>query len=203
LALTTTDAVDEAVAASEHLPAAADATDNPEVASYTLLAYGIAQRDTNPRAAYDAHRRGLEIAQDSGNRQLETFHAGNLSRLAAIHGEPVDALDYAHLAIRRFYNSGSYSVVTSAFAVLAGLLDRLGQYEAAATMSAAGANPFALATYPELHGTIAHLREVLSDDTYELLAGAGESMTNAAMATYAFEQIDLARAELLHADESS
>jgi predicted ATPase len=202
LALTTTDAVDEAVAASEHLPAAADATDNPEVASYTLLAYGIAQRDTNPRAAYDAHRRGLEIAQDSGNRRLETFHAGNLSRLAAIHGEPLDALDFAHLAIRRFYNSGSYSVVTSAFAVLAGLLDRLGQYEAAATMSASGANPFALATYPELYGTIAHLREVLGDDTYELRASAGESMTNAAMVTYAFEQIDLARACLLHAEGS-
>ena len=202
LALTTTDARDEAVAASERLPAAADATDNPEVASYTLLAYGIAQRDTNPHAAYDAHRRGLKIAQDSGNRQLETFHAGNLSRLAVIHGEPVDALDYANLAIRRFYNSGSYSVVASAFAVLAGLLDRLGQYEAAATMSAAGANPFARATYPELHGTIIHLRGVLGDDTYELLAGAGESMTNAAMVTYAFEQIDLARVNLLHVDES-
>ena len=203
LALTTTDARNEAVVASEHLPAAADATDNPEVASYTLLAYGIAQRDSNPHAAYDAHRRGLKIAQDSGNRQLETFHAGNLSRLAAIHGEPVDALDYADLAIRRFYNSGSYSVVASAFAVLAGLLDRLGQYEAAATMSASGANPFARATYPELHGTIAHLREVLGDDTYELLAGAGESMTNAAMVTYAFEQIDLARANLLHVSDSS
>jgi predicted ATPase len=197
LALTTTGASDEAVAASERLPAAADAADNPEVASYTLLAYGIAQRDTNPRDAYEAHRRGLKIAQDSGNRQLETFHAGNLSRLAAIHGEPVDALDYADLAIRRFYNSGSYSVVASAFAVLAGLLDRLGEYEAAATMSAAGANPFARATYPELHGTIAHLREVLGDNTYELLLGTGESMTNAAMATYAFEQIDLARARLL------
>jgi predicted ATPase len=202
LALTTTGAVDEAVAASEHLPAAADATDNPEVASYTLLAYGIAQRETDPRAAFDAHRRGLEIAQDSGNRQLETFHAGNLSRLAGIHGAPLDALDFAHLAIRRFFNSGSYSVVTSAFAVLAGVLDRLGQYEAAATMSAGGANPFALATYPELYGTMAHLREVLGDDTYELLAAAGESMTNAAMVTYAFEQIDLARADLLRAEGS-
>jgi predicted ATPase len=197
LALTTTGASDEAVAASERLPAAADAADNPEVASYTLLAYGIAQRDINPRDAYDAHRRGLKIAQDSGNRQLETFHAGNLSRLAAIHGAPVDALDYADLAIRRFYNSGSYSVVASAFAVLAGLLDQLGEYEAAATMSAAGANPFARATYPELHGTIAHLREVLGDNTYELLLGTGESMTNAAMVAYAFEQIDLARARLL------
>ena len=65
LALTTTGARDEALAASKELPAAADATDNPEVASYTLLAYGIAQRDVAPSAAYDAHRRGLKIAQDT------------------------------------------------------------------------------------------------------------------------------------------
>jgi len=194
LALTTIGANDEAVAASEQLPATADTTHNPEVASYALLAYGIAQRDTDPPAAYDAHRRGLKIAQDSGNRQLETFHAGNLSRIAAFHGEPIDALDYATLAIRRFYNSGSFSVVESAFAVLAGLLDRLGNYEAAATLSACGANAFARATYPELQGTIAHLREVVGDQTYESLESAGESMTKAAMVAYAFEQIDVARA---------
>jgi hypothetical protein len=70
-------------------------------------------------------------------------------------------------------------------------------------MSAAGANPFARATYPELHGTIAHLREVLGDESYESLAAAGESMANAAMVTYAFEQIDLDRAVLLHGNESS
>jgi len=65
LALTTTGARNEALAASKELLAAADATDNPEVASYTLLAYGIAQRDVAPSAAYDAHRRGLKIAQDT------------------------------------------------------------------------------------------------------------------------------------------
>jgi predicted ATPase len=196
LALTTTGATDEAVAASESLPAAAEAAANPEVASYTLLAYGIAQRDTNPEAAYDAHRRGVKIAQDSGNRQLETFHAGNLSRIAALQGEPIDALDYASLAIRRFYNSGSFSVVASAFAVLAGLLDRLGYYEAAATLSASGANAFARATYPELLGTIEHLRQVLGDETYESHLRAGESMTSATLVAYCFEQIDLARAGL-------
>jgi predicted ATPase len=202
LALSTNGADDEATATSEQLPAAADATHNPEVASYTLLAYGIAQRDTDPAAAYDAHRRGLKIAQDSGNRQLETFHAGNLSRIAAFHGEPIAALDYATLAIRRFYNSGSFSVVESAFAVLAGLLDRLGNYDAAATLSASGTNPFARTTYPELQGTIMHLREVLGDETYESFRNVGESMTSAAMAAYAFEQIDLVRAQLRQADKS-
>ena len=43
---------------------------------------------------------------------------------------------------------------------------------------------------------IAHLREVLGDETYESLAREGEKMTTAAMATYAYDQIDQARAEL-------
>jgi hypothetical protein len=42
----------------------------------------------------------------------------------------------------------------------------------------------------------AHLRDVLGDQTYESLAGKGERMTTAEMATYAYDQIDQARAEL-------
>ena len=41
-----------------------------------------------------------------------------------------------------------------------------------------------------------HLRDVLGDQTYESLARKGETMTTAAMATYAYDQIDQARAEL-------
>jgi hypothetical protein len=47
--------------------------------------------------------------------------------------------------------------------------------------------------------TIIHLRDVLGDEAYESLVRAGENMTNAAMAAYAFDQIEQARADLLHA----
>jgi hypothetical protein len=43
---------------------------------------------------------------------------------------------------------------------------------------------------------IADLRDVLGDQTYESLARKGETMTIAAMATYAYDQIDRARTEL-------
>jgi hypothetical protein len=43
---------------------------------------------------------------------------------------------------------------------------------------------------------IAHLRDVLGDQTYESRARKGERMTTAAMATYAYDQIDQARAVL-------
>jgi hypothetical protein len=44
--------------------------------------------------------------------------------------------------------------------------------------------------------TIAHLREVLGDQAYESYARNGEAMTMAAVAAYAYEQIDQARAQL-------
>jgi hypothetical protein len=48
----------------------------------------------------------------------------------------------------------------------------------------------------EINTAIAHLRDVLGDQTYESLARKGETMTTAAIATYAYDQIDQARAEL-------
>jgi predicted ATPase/class 3 adenylate cyclase len=202
LSLAMVGAHDEALATSEDLLADADTTANPQQASCALLAYGIAHRDDNPAAAYEAHRRGRKIAQDSGNRQIESYHAGNLARLAAVHGHLEDALDYVTLAIRRFYDSSSLTMMSSAIAVVVDLLDRLGHYESAARMCAFALTPFSGSTYPELTATIAHLREVLGDEVYESLSTAGESMTNASIVTYALEQIDHARADLLEASKS-
>jgi hypothetical protein len=48
----------------------------------------------------------------------------------------------------------------------------------------------------EFGTAVAHLRNVLGEATYESLAREGGTMTTAAMVTYAFDQIDQARAEL-------
>ena len=50
--------------------------------------------------------------------------------------------------------------------------------------------------FAEITTAITHLRDVLGDQTYESLARKGEAMTTAAMATYAYDQIDQARAVL-------
>jgi hypothetical protein len=49
---------------------------------------------------------------------------------------------------------------------------------------------------PEITTAITHLRDVLGDQTYESLARKGETMTAAAMATYAYDQIEEAQTEL-------
>ena len=86
-------------------------------------------------------------------------------------------------------------------AVLAALFDRLGRYEPAATIAGFALSPLTAVGVPEINTAITHLRDVgnrdvLGDQTYESLARKGETMTTAAMATYAYDQIDQARAEL-------
>ena len=83
-------------------------------------------------------------------------------------------------------------------AVLAVLFDRLGRYEPAATIAGFALSPLAASGVPEITTAITHLRDVLGEATYESLARKGETMTTAAMATYAYDQIDQARTELEH-----
>ena len=195
-ALTAAGATDEAIAESHGLPAAADATDNPMLACFALLAYSWAHSGVDPAAAYDVARRGLTIARDSGNRAIESILASALSRLAVAHGNPTDALDSLSLSIRDYYDCGSVSLMCGPLALLAFIFDRLGRHEPAATISGFAATPYTDAVVPELVPTISHLRDVLGDETYESFAQAGAAMTTAAMVTYAYDQIDQARTEL-------
>ena len=58
------------------------------------------QEHADPVGALDAVRRGLVIAQDSGNRGNESYQLDSLARLEAKYGDPLAALDYFMLAFR-------------------------------------------------------------------------------------------------------
>jgi hypothetical protein len=187
----------EAMDSAGGLIEAAEATGNPSVLSSALFAYGWALRDADPVGALNALGRGLVIAQDSGNRAVASAHALFLARLEAEHGDTVSAFDHLTLTIRNYHDAGDTTTMRLPLAVLAALFDRLGRYEPAATIAGfAAVNPLAAATIPELGTAISHLRDVLGDQTYESLARKGETMTTAAMATYAYDQIDQARTAL-------
>jgi hypothetical protein len=91
--------------------------------------------------------------------------------------------------------SGNVGLIRFALATLAVFLDRLGRLEPAATIAGFAFSPLT-ATIPEFSAVITHLRDVLGEATYGSLAGKGETMTTAAMATYTYDQIDQARTEL-------
>jgi tetratricopeptide (TPR) repeat protein len=192
----------EAMDCADGLIEAAEATGNPFLLAWALFAYGVAFRDADPVGALNAVGRGMVIAQDSDNRTIASALAEFLALLEAEHGDTESAFDHLTLAIRNFHNAGDATTIRVPFAVLAVLFDRLGRYEPAATIAGFALSPIAATGLPEITTAIAHLRDVLGDQTYESLARKGETMTTAAMVTYAYDQIDQARTELEQTAES-
>jgi hypothetical protein len=185
------------VGAELHATGAFDARGNPYAFSFALLAYDLAFRDADPDRALDALRRGLVVAQGSGNRTIGTHLAGSMALLEANSGDPFAALGHFAEAIRSYYDLGSTPNMRSSLGALAACLDGLGRSEPAATLAGFADDPLTTAVWvPEMNNAIIHLREVLGDEIYESLAREGEAMTTAAIATYAIDQIDQARAEL-------
>ena len=135
LALVNARAGDEARAEAEGLLAAAETTDTPNAKSLALTAYSWAFHDADPAVAYDVSRRALKIAQDSGCRYLESLIAIGLSRLAGGRRDPAEAFDFLTIAIRNYHDSGSFLLMHGPLAILGTILDRLGNYQSAATSS--------------------------------------------------------------------
>jgi hypothetical protein len=68
------------------------------------------------------------------------------------------------------------------------LLDRLGHYEPAATVAGFALSPLTAASFPKIKLAIAHLRNILGEQTYEALARKGETTTTASMVSYDYDQ---------------
>ena len=192
----------EARSALRGVVALAETTSNPHSLSMALLAEGLVYRYTEPAAALAALQRSLNIAQESGNRFGESHTAVTLAELEAHHGAPQSAFDHLTLAMRNYHDTGNIATQRSPLAILAGLLHRLGHLGPAATIAEFADSPLTRMAFPEITTTITQLREALGDEAYESFGRRGRSMTNAAMAAYAFEQIDLARANLPATDAS-
>jgi predicted ATPase len=188
--------LDEARAAADGLIEAAIASDNPCMHTFAIAAYGLCLSSAGSERDLALCRQGLALAQDSGNRYYETILATALARLEAETIVTVAAIDPLTLAIRNWHDSGNVGSLVGPLAMLSAFLDRLGRFEAAATIAGFSCNPVSLSTVPEFPAAITHLREMLGDQPYESFARNGEAMTTAAIVAYAYDQIDQARAEL-------
>jgi predicted ATPase/class 3 adenylate cyclase len=196
LSLTVTQSYEDAIAATTGLIEAAEATRNSWVLSLALFVFGAALMNADPAGALQAIRRGLQVAEDSGNRGNGTFLAMVAARIENECGDSLRALHYVAVAIHNYHDSGAPMTMRAPMAILATVLDRMGRYEPAAIVAGFASTPFTVATLPELLTTTAHLRTTLGDQAYESLARKGETMSTAEIATYAYDQIDQARTEL-------
>jgi predicted ATPase len=187
---------DEAMANAEGLMEAANASENPLMLTFAAAACSFPPATSDPTRGADVCREGLAIAQESGNRFNESLLAFNLARIEAREHPTAQAFDHVKVAIRNYHDSGNVASMRSPLAVLSVFLDRVGRFEAAATVAGFSMSPVAVAAAPELTATIAHLRTVLGDEAYDSFARHGEAMTMSAVAALAYKQIDQARTEL-------
>jgi predicted ATPase len=196
MGLTVSGSLDDATAAANGLIDAAEATGNPMVLAFALHAYGWAVHQADPGRSLAALRRGMVIAQDSGNRANQSNLAANLCLFA--DDDPLAAFEYFLIAIGNYHDSGNTYMNRTLLGILAALFDRLGRYEPAATLAGFGVtSPVAAQPAMAEFGTaIAHLRKVLGEAAYQSLTRKGETMTTAEIVAYAYDQIDQARAEL-------
>ena len=200
-ALAVSGSTDEAMVSANRLIDAAEAIGNPWVLAYALFAYSWAVWGADPVGSAAALRRGLVVAQDSGNRFIEIQLASYLTGLEVEHGDRIAALDDLTVAIRNTHESGTTGMLDNPLAMLAAYLDRHGRYEPAATIAGyARVNPLT-AALPYVGPAITHLRDVLGEASYETLARKGATMTAAEMVNFAYDQIDQARAELTAVSE--
>ena len=191
----------EAAAVATGLLEAAETTPNPFVASFALLAYGMAHTADDPHQAFDAMRRGLGIAHSSGNRNNESLLAMMLAhtlvRCDRELDDPLMALDLITEVTRDTYDAGNITLLRTVLGLLAIYLEQHGRYDSAAVMGGfAAVSPSSAPNVAEFGNAITHLREVLGEDTANLFGRNGEMMSMAAAVAYAFDQIDQARAEL-------
>jgi tetratricopeptide (TPR) repeat protein len=184
---------DEARELAPRVVEAAEQRANPFILAYALLAYAMACRDANPTAAMAALRRGLHIADQSGNSRLESNLQIILADLEVGHGHSHDALDLLESAITSYHHSGDMLSLRSPLASLAVCLERINQHEAAATIAGSAATGLTLAVVRALPAATAHLRQVLGDQRFDVLAARGATLEPADVVRYAFEQIENAR----------
>ena len=196
IALVAAQSDEDAIAATAGLIEAAEGTGNPWALSYALIAFGVAHLHADPVGALEAGRRGLQVAEDSGNRLTRTYLAMLVARIEAEYGDSLRALHHIEFGIHNYHDSGNQITMRAPMAILATVLDRMGRYEPAAIIAGFASTPFAVTMVPELLTATAHLRAALGDQDYESLARDGETMTIAEIATYAYDQIDQAQAEL-------
>jgi predicted ATPase len=188
--------LEQARPAADGLIEAAVASDNPFLHTFATAAYAYCLSSAGSERDLALCRQGLALAQESGNRYTEMILASALARLEAEKTVTEGALDHLRLVIGSWHDSGNFGGLVGPLAMLSTFLDRLGRFEAAATIAGFSCDVVSLASVPELPGTITHLREVLGDQPYESFARNGEAMTTAAIVAYAYDQIDQARAEL-------
>ncbi|HTN79439.1 MAG TPA: LuxR C-terminal-related transcriptional regulator, partial [Acidimicrobiales bacterium] len=186
--------VDEAVALAEESVTAARDHGNPYWIAYALWIAGQAFAKVDTRRALAAWDEGVSFVREHRVQFFEGFLARDAARLHAVSGEPLHALVLFHEAIDAFHRAGNVPQLIITLASVPQLFERIARLEPAATLTAAVARePSSFHHVPELREVAERVAATLGDKKAKEAAAAGAAFDLDEAASYARQQIDIAR----------
>jgi DNA-binding CsgD family transcriptional regulator len=195
--LQATGRVEEAVDLADEGVAAARAQGNPWLIAYALWTRGSAYARVDPAYALTAWREGLDYVRQHRVNFFEGFIARDAALLKLVDADPEESLVLFDAAIDSFRRSGNIPQLTITLASVTSLFERIDRPEAAGTLyGAITCRPGSEHHVPDLPDLAGRIASKLGSDRFDECAAGGATMDLAAMAHYAREQIQLARAEL-------
>lgn len=189
--------VDEALALVEDSIEAAREVGNPFWTAYALWTAGLALSHTDPSRALAAWDQGVAIVSEHRVDFFAGYLTREAARLHAVDGDVEVALDLFATAIDAFQQVGNIAQLIITVALVPQVLERLGRPEPAATLTVAiMQEPASIAHVPDLTDLRSRLVAMLGDEAFARCAERGSELDLSAAATYARDQIGIARAPL-------
>jgi len=189
--------VEEALELTDSAVAAARELGNPYWISYTLWIVGLAMSKVDPKRALLAWDEGADFVREHRVKFFEGFIGRDAARLHTSVGEPEAALALFGSAIESFRQVGNVPQLIITLASVPALFERLGRLDAAATLLAAITRETSSFHHvPDLVDLGARLTAQLGVQRSNDLTSAGITLDLSDAATYAREQIELARKAL-------
>jgi predicted ATPase/DNA-binding CsgD family transcriptional regulator len=190
--------VDEALDLTDDAIAAARELGNPYWIAYTLWIVGMAFAKVDAPRALLAWDEGVEFVRAHRVKFFEGFIGRDAARLHTSEGDPDTALALFGPAIESFHKAGNVAQLVITLASVPALFERVDRLEAAATLLGAIARePSSFHHVPGLADLGTRLTEKLGDEKYAQLSQAGSTLDLNGAASYARNQIELARRALL------
>jgi phosphoglycolate phosphatase-like HAD superfamily hydrolase len=116
-----------------------------------------------------------------------------LADLEAQHGDPDAAWELFAGAIGGYRDAGDFESAKPPLASLAVFLSRIGRFESAAVIGGYSTNAMTENAIPELAATADHLRSVVGDERFDMLAAQARAMAPAEAVRFALDEIERAR----------
>lgn len=176
--------------------AAAQTCRSPTALAQAGYALGLALESTEPAAGRAQLAAATEMAAAAGNRWIEAFARTEVLSIDARSGHSAEALQGFQEVIQTWYRGGDWANQWLSIRHVFGILQRIGDDEAAAAihggLSAAGATyalPFEPADAARLLASVEVLHDRLGAQRFDAHVARGAAMPDRTLVSYTLERI--------------